>query len=365
MDRTPGAVGGDGGGAAPELTRPEGGEGFTPARNVPMGMESRPSTEVNVALQGTIETFALPDVMRLLASSKKTGCLHLRGSRGLGSIWVSGGQIVGGEVSSAPFAEGAPEVLFELLRFGDGDFVFEGDEVPPDPSVAVDVEPLLTEAEQMLVEWAAIEAVVPSADVWVTLVADLPEDELTISRERWRIVAAVGSGCSVGQLEAQLEMGELDAARQVKELVEAGLVGVGEPPAGADAVASGIAPQFDDQLVESDNGHGEPFEPFDPDSLVVDRDQVEITEPMAEPEPEPHPQPEPVPVAAGYGGGPGDAAEIARQLANLSPKAAKAVAAAAKATTEAERQAALAEVDETEDPINRELLIKFLGSVNS
>ena len=62
---------------------------------------------------------------------------------------------------------------------------------------------------------------------------------------------------------------------------------------------------------------------------------------------------------------PTDAAEIARQLANLSPKAAKAVAAAAKATTVEEREAALAEVDDDEDPINRELLIKFLGSVNS
>ncbi len=60
-----------------------------------------------------------------------------------------------------------------------------------------------------------------------------------------------------------------------------------------------------------------------------------------------------------------DAAEIARQLANLSPKAAKAVAAAAKATTTEEREAALAEVDDTEDPINRGLLLKFLGSVNS
>ena len=61
---------------------------------------------------------------------------------------------------------------------------------------------------------------------------------------------------------------------------------------------------------------------------------------------------------------PADAAEIARQLANLSPKAAKAVAAAAKATTQEEREAALAEVDDDEEPINRGLLLKFLGSVN-
>ena len=58
-------------------------------------------------------------------------------------------------------------------------------------------------------------------------------------------------------------------------------------------------------------------------------------------------------------------AEMARQLANLSPKAAKAVAAAAKATTEAERDAALAAVEAEDGSVNRGLLLKFLGSVDS
>lgn len=61
---------------------------------------------------------------------------------------------------------------------------------------------------------------------------------------------------------------------------------------------------------------------------------------------------------------PADAAEIARQLANLSPKAAKAVAAAAKATTDEEREEALAALDGEDTSLNRDLLLKFLGSVN-
>ena len=60
-----------------------------------------------------------------------------------------------------------------------------------------------------------------------------------------------------------------------------------------------------------------------------------------------------------------DAAEMARQLANLSPKAAKAVAAAAKASTQAEREAALAAVEAEDDRVNRGLLLKFLGSVET
>ena len=59
-----------------------------------------------------------------------------------------------------------------------------------------------------------------------------------------------------------------------------------------------------------------------------------------------------------------DPAEMARQLANLSLKAAKAVAAAAKASTDAERDAALAAVEAEDDTVNRGLLLKFLGSVD-
>ena len=61
-----------------------------------------------------------------------------------------------------------------------------------------------------------------------------------------------------------------------------------------------------------------------------------------------------------------DADEVAKQLASLSPKAARAVAAAAKASTGEERDAALAEAsDDDEEPINRGLLLKFLSSVKS
>jgi hypothetical protein len=60
----------------------------------------------------------------------------------------------------------------------------------------------------------------------------------------------------------------------------------------------------------------------------------------------------------------GDPSEIARQLANLSPRAAKAVAAAAKATTEEERDAALATIEAEDETINRGLLLKFLGAVD-
>jgi DNA-binding transcriptional ArsR family regulator len=340
-----------------------------------------------VALQGTIETFALPDVMRLLASTKKTGCLRLSGSRGNGSVWVDNGTIVASEASGARHATTPVDVFFELLRFKEGDFVFDADVTADSPGSAAEVEPTLEEAEKMLDEWKAIEEVVPSLAAWIELAPELTDEEITVDRARWRLLVAVAGGISVGELGDQFEMSELTISRQVKDLVDAGLVKVGEAPIGAEFTAPTAAPVFEpepapafeapafeevavtqpDELVEetgieseapalrlADNGHNG-FDSLDHDVMVGDTYDT-TAPPAADPAPA---------VGTAFEPDPTDAAEIARQLANLSPKAAKAVAAAAKATTVEEREAALAEVDDDEDPINRELLIKFLGSVNS
>ena len=48
------------------------------------------NSEVTVALQGTLDTFALPDVLRLLASTKKTGRLVIAGNGADGGMVSQG-----------------------------------------------------------------------------------------------------------------------------------------------------------------------------------------------------------------------------------------------------------------------------------
>ena len=366
-------------------------------------MEDGPSpfSEVTVALQGTLETFALPDVLRLLASTKKSGELRLSGAQGSGSVWIVDGEIVGIEASAAPLAEDDTELLFELLRFDDGDFVFEADEVAPDPGSPAQVEETLAAAEELLVEWKTIEAVVPSLDGWVSLAPELLSDDFTIDASRWGQIVAIAGGITVRGLCDKLGQSELSVSRTVKELVELGLVSLGEaptgtptfvsiPPAGAQTLAES-EPWFEPEpepaetevleidtfeidpdpvsvgpvltVVDDTPSVGQSFDgdSFDPGALVIEPPgygggSSEPDAPVRAPVPAPAPQTDADDLT--------DAAEIARQLANLSPKAAKAVAAAAKATTQEERELALAEVDNDEEPINRDLLLKFLGSVN-
>ena len=136
---------------------------------------------------------------------------------------------------AAPPPDGAPEVVFELLRFKEGDFVFDADSLASDGGAPVDVEPTLDAAEAMLDEWKSIEAVVPSLSGWVSLSDELPSDEVTLDRDRWAEIVAIGGGITVGGLGDTLQLGELPVSRTVKELVEQGLVTLGEAPAGGSA----------------------------------------------------------------------------------------------------------------------------------
>ncbi|HYF44642.1 MAG TPA: DUF4388 domain-containing protein [Acidimicrobiales bacterium] len=410
-----------------------------------------------MALQGTIDTFELTEVVRLLAAGRKTGVLRLEGSRGAGRLWVSEGRVTAVEVDHAPRTEGPAEAMFELLRFTDGSFTFAPDEHADPEGEPADVEEILVDAEAQLAEWREIEAVVPSTRATVTLRPELPKADVVLDRQRWSMVAAIGGGVTVATLGDAFDLGELPVSRAVKELIELGVVDLGATPAD-EPVA--------EPVVEAETVDVEPVE--EPAAVVLEAETVEAAiepEPESEPTPSPIvldlPEPEPFVVeadsaraqldefAAGFGlsddapafesaveapaadadngftdfgsenggglldespfetsdgdqlsdfssfsfeppaeeqdrdpfaevanlgmgqpapflAGGNDAAEVARQLSNLSPAAARAVAAAAKATTDEEREAALAAVaQEGEEPIDRELLLRFLASVKS
>src|ERR687891_258418 len=182
-----------------------------------------------LALQGTLDTFSLPDVLRLLATPAKTGRLRIDGDRGQGSVWLRDGSIVDADADRA--VEGAPtdEVIFELLRFGSGSFAFDSDAQTPHGERSDQVEDLLPRANGLLSEWTELEAVVPSMAHWVSLSTELSTDEVTIDADRWRSVVAVGGGHTVGELGSALGLSELHVSRAVRDLVELGVAEVAEP----------------------------------------------------------------------------------------------------------------------------------------
>lgn len=183
-----------------------------------------------MALQGTLETFTVPDVLRLLATTKKTGLFALEGDRGTGRVWLDEGGIAGA-TSDREHGGDIDAVLFDLLRFTTGSFRFEPDEVAPESSSAEAesvgvVEEVLERAEQLLVEWREIESIIPSLDAWVRLLPDLDGESVTIGAALWQVLAVLGGGSTGRRVGADLDLGELDACRRLRDLVDLGVAEV-------------------------------------------------------------------------------------------------------------------------------------------
>jgi hypothetical protein len=178
-----------------------------------------------MSLRGSLDTFALPDVLALLATTAKSGELHVSGSSGGGQVWVESGQVTGAEAAGTTTVV---DVLVHLLRLDDGDFTFHADRSAPEPTAPVEVAALLEQAAARLAEWREVEELLPSPSVLLTLAAAAP-GPVRLSREQWAAVAAVGDGRTVEELAEELGGDELGRWRLLANLVEAGLVEVGEP----------------------------------------------------------------------------------------------------------------------------------------
>jgi hypothetical protein len=345
-----------------------------------------------VALQGTLDTFALPDVLRLLASTRKTGRLRITADRGSGSIWLDGGSVVAANATTAKASETLPLVVFELLRHHEGSFIFEPEVTTADAGAPVEIDAILRDAERLLAEWLEIEAVVPSLEAFVTLSPTLPRAEMVVDAERWKVVVAAGGGATVRQIGAGLALGEIEVSRAVKDVVEAGLLRI-QP-----AVVAAVAPPTPTFEAPPPNvapapPAAPPVAPRSAPAPAPAEDERAVFARIGEPV-GPMPAEEPiVDVSTGATGATGtvstgaslgidipgspatwepqmakgtedDDDDLLRALGNLTPQAARAIAAAAQATTDAERDAALDQaIAANHEPLDRGLLMRFLSSV--
>jgi hypothetical protein len=191
-----------------------------------------------VSLQGTLETFALPDVLVLLSSTKKDGELRVTGGRTDGKVWLEKGEIVHariGDTVAAPV-----DAIFELLRLQEGTFNFENDSSAPETDEAQGIDGVLADAQVRLGEWNEIAKVVPHLDAVVDMAEDAPSDEVIVSRSQWSMLRRVAGGRSVNDLMVALGLSEFDTCKTVKELVDSRLASIdvdAKPKAAAPAPA--------------------------------------------------------------------------------------------------------------------------------
>jgi hypothetical protein len=237
-------------------------------------------------LQGSLENFALDEVLGLLSGTSKTGHLEIAGNRGTGSLIFHDGRLVDGTASFTANGTDLEDVMFELLRYRDGTFTFSARDVDPTDLVE-NVATVLANAESRLQDWRSIEDVVPSLSHRVLPVLELPSDEVTVSRDEWATLMTIGTGCPVSHVCDRLSLGEVEGSRRIKNLAERQLVDVTAPIAAAKpsrtaapaALAAPAAVQAPEPVAvpngSAANGHGAVAEAANGNGAVAEAPNLE------------------------------------------------------------------------------------------
>lgn len=184
-----------------------------------------------MALQGTIDAFPIPDVLRLLGSSQKSGELVVTGASSTCAVWIGDGTIFGGTTTRSSVI---PPVLavFETLRIDNGSFEFTSMDVQDLPDSGFDpvpTETALTEAEELSRQWVKIQEIVPSLEHELKLALKLPTERIAVDQDMWELITNIGATTSVGDLAVVLDIGEFEVCARTAALVESGLMTITEP----------------------------------------------------------------------------------------------------------------------------------------
>lgn len=355
-----------------------------------------------MSLQGSLETFALPDVLVLLASTKKNGELRVVGGKVDGRIWVEKGQIVHSDVNGNETS--SVDAVFELLRLDAGSFSFDADNDAPSRHEPDTVDLVLADAQVRLGEWNDIARVVPHLDVLVDMAHEAPGDEVIVTAYDWKLLRQVAGGCTVAELMSKLGLGEFDTCKTVKRLADDHLVSVDAdakpvsrpsapapsaakaeqakdeaipasvkvaPPKREPAPEAGARPaaKDDDAQAESDaaaelarlaEAAARPRSNGSSSNGNASKVRATTNAPGGPEAPEPAP---PTSTASAKDAPPDDAKALVAQLAALGGENEEKIA--KKVEEHLARGGELPEVSDGDEPINRGLLLKFLSSVRN
>jgi hypothetical protein len=326
-------------------------------------------------LQGSVESFPIPDVMRFLASTGKTGRLTLQGENGLVSVCLRGEFVVvpGGEL------EDAADELFELLRVDQGPFTFDEQALPPGSSHEHPLEPSLALAGTLATEWKHVSVIIPHAAVRLDLGSHLPDGVISLDDHDWQLIRAVGNGASITDLAGRLGVRVVPATRRAARMVERGLFEVIEdaappapvyepiPDAAPMPVAEAEIPEVELDVADEVPELVEEVVMEAPvDEVLADAPSAEaevVAEVVAEPAVEPVPEPAALAAAKASMWDDVDEPVAFTKPAPVAPVAAAADTDALSALASIE--AFPGNTDDLAEPEHRALLYRFLSSVRS
>ena len=241
-------------------------------------------------LRGTLDDFDLTEVLRLLASSKKTGVLELSRPAGTGTFFFSDGAVTYAETDLASsllgqklvragtitedqlrtaldeqshsgerlgrillkagvastqdvqeaMASQVGDASYELLCWDTGEFAWQPGPGLSDEGTSMQVEDLISEAARRKEEVELVHEAIPSGHTVLKMAAGPPKGagEINITPNEWRVLVLVDGRRSVADIAADAALEEYDAMRLLYGLATAGLIEIDDAATAAAAETS-------------------------------------------------------------------------------------------------------------------------------
>jgi len=152
-------------------------------------------------LNGSLDAFALPDVLRFVAGGGITGRIEIQREEVSGELALDQGRFVAASLVDEEAPSTVDEALDVAVLLFDGtsgafEVIIEDWAGGP---LDVDAQELIQAVEKRRQEWAEVVSVLGSLEEPLVLAADLPEttDQITITAEQWRLITLVDGYRSV------------------------------------------------------------------------------------------------------------------------------------------------------------------------
>ncbi len=174
-----------------------------------------------MTLRGSINDFPLDVVLRLLADTKKTGELSVRGSSGEGALGIAEGRVV-----TAVYADEPPIAsLGAIFKIADAAFEFTAWPDAPSANLEGDLADNLRKADEYQQWMTSVRQVIPSDRVRFRLSDRAAEaGAVTFTADRWRVVLAVNGERDVNDLASHLHLQRDAALTTLAGLVRDGII---------------------------------------------------------------------------------------------------------------------------------------------
>lgn len=177
-------------------------------------------------LEGDLSEFPLTDIIQLVALSKKTGAVELRGKRGVqqleGRLFFRDGKIVGAEMPGlAPL-----EAAYTFFTFASGPFTFRDVSPPAQPTITASNEVIIMEGIMRQEAWANIQERVPSLSMVPRLVPNPASgmSEINLEAEEWRVLTMIDGKNTVERIARRSGLGEFRTCEIIAQLLANGLI---------------------------------------------------------------------------------------------------------------------------------------------